>query len=855
MRTKIFLVVLLIPFVSFSQSDPTSYPEFSFIINNTKYFSNDVLGLEKDDIFYLIFNDEILGQIKVDTTCEKALKFDIGIENHSADTVIFENMVPFGQSDDQVHITSTGPRALARAKLFLPGRLPVSIILPDNAWELGYGDKDGICAIARRTSVEKGNKRRYATEILPGGKVHYSIYMDEYEGDWQDGIKKMFQEHYLFDLEEFDNNLFERNDLQWIRNEYLIVLQMAWDKEFYDPINENYTLQDFLLEGKELFGGYDIYGIWPTWPRLGVDQRNQWDMFESMPGGLDKIRESSTSMQKEGTKFFICYNPWDQSTRDENPYKGMARLIEATDANGVVLDCHGWSSEQYQRAADSIKEGVVMYSEGMAVIKDMPGIVSGRVHNAIEMSPILNLNKLIKPEFAIFRVCEIDDESIKREVLLAFFNAYGTELNMFAPGRPDSNRDDLFLLGRTSLILRENSSHFLSQDWIPLIPTMRDSIWVNYWPGDEKEIYTVYSEKPEGFRGNLFDVDDDPDYHYVSLWHHKELLLNEYADANFSVMVETNAFNNYDLGTREEGSIDCIAKLPKLINASILGSLLKVEFSRGDELRIWKGDPSYQGTFQSIKDPGIHEISIYEEQLFTAGKTVIQLTDKGELLDERIIEYSPSACYLISTLEKTKPTDEIPERMVFVDGAPYRFRSSNPDNFIPYPKLYQNKTIEIPSLYIDKKPVSNGEYHAFIEASAYAPTDTNNYLKHWIDGKYPEGQEDKPVVYVDLTDALAYAKWAGKRLPTEAEWQYAAEEAEGLEGLFGNVWQLSNDVYDNGSYVFVIMKGGSYYEPTSSWWYVQGGAQAADRSQMLLMVSPALNRNATVGFRCVKDSY
>ncbi len=851
---SILIVCILLPFQSISQEDFDIYPEFSFVVDESVYFSKDALVLEKNDVFYLNFTDDIVGQIKLDTGFYKALKYDIIIENYTSDTIIFENMVPFGQLDDHVFITSTGPWALARAKLFRPGKSHVSVILPDNAWEMGYGEQNAYCAIARRQSVEKGNKRRYKTDIYPGGKIAYSIYVDQFDGPWQNGVRKMFQEHYLFDLESFDNNLFERNDLQWVRNEYLIVLQMAWDKEFYDPVSGEFTITPFLEKGEALFGGYDVYGIWPTWPRLGVDQRNQWDMFSSMPGGLSKIKELSSNMQEDGTRFFICYNPWDQSTRNEDPYKGMARLIEATDANGIVLDCHGWSSEKYQRAADSIKEGVIMYSEGMAIIKDMPGIISGRVHNAIQMSPVLNLNKLIKPDFAIFRVCEIDDPSIHREVLLAFFNGYGTELNMFAPGRPDSNSEDLILLSQTTRILRENTSNFLSATWTPIIPTSRDSIWVNHFPSKGKEIFTVYSEIPEGFWGPLFQVKPDPGFHFVSLWHHKELPVNKNDKNVNTVIVETSSFNSYDLGSRHEGSVDCIARLPKLIDASLTGSKLAIEVQGGDELRIWKGDPSYQGVFMSIPDPGIHEIDVYKEQLFTAGKTVIQLFEGEELLDESIIHYNPTEPYLISTFEKTKAPKDTPDGMLMVEGGQYSFNSSNPDNFIPYPSLNKAKTITVPSVYIDSKPVSNKKYNEFIRSSGYVPADTNNYLKHWINGKYPDGQADEAVVYIDLTDARAYARWAGKRLPTEVEWQYAAEKEIGLEGLFGNVWQLSNDVYDNGSYVFVIMKGGSYYEPTSSWWYVQGGPQPADRSQMLLMVSPALNRNATVGFRCVVDS-
>jgi len=144
-------------------------------------------------------------------------------------------------------------------------------------------------------------------------------------------------------------------------------------------------------------------------------------------------------------------------------------------------------------------------------------------------------------------------------------------------------------------------------------------------------------------------------------------------------------------------------------------------------------------------------------------------------------------------------------------------------------------------------------------------------------------------VYISLEDAQAYAKWAGKRLPTEIEWQYAAQtpagnrwpwkqanptkdfcnmgdgklytvgtyqkgvNPNGLLDLTGCVWQLTNDVYQSGSYTYVIMKGGSYFKPSSSWWYVQGGPRELHYRQFLLRVSQGFERNATVGFRCVKD--
>jgi formylglycine-generating enzyme required for sulfatase activity len=75
----------------------------------------------------------------------------------------------------------------------------------------------------------------------------------------------------------------------------------------------------------------------------------------------------------------------------------------------------------------------------------------------------------------------------------------------------------------------------------------------------------------------------------------------------------------------------------------------------------------------------------------------------------------------------------------------------------------------------------------------------------------------------------------------------------GLQDLVGAVWQLTNDIYKSGSYDYIMMKGGSYYSPNSSWWYVQGGPRELHYRQFLLRVSPGFERNGTVGFRCIKD--
>jgi hypothetical protein len=69
---------------------------------------------------------------------------------------------------------------------------------------------------------------------------------------------------------------------------------------------------------------------------------------------------------------------------------------------------------------------------------------------------------------------------------------------------------------------------------------------------------------------------------------------------------------------------------------------------------------------------------------------------------------------------------------------------------------------------------TDATHQMWLDATHYHPQDDLNFLRGWKNGSYPEGWDKKPVTWVSLEDARAYAKWADKRLPHEWEWQYAA---------------------------------------------------------------------------------
>jgi formylglycine-generating enzyme required for sulfatase activity len=88
--------------------------------------------------------------------------------------------------------------------------------------------------------------------------------------------------------------------------------------------------------------------------------------------------------------------------------------------------------------------------------------------------------------------------------------------------------------------------------------------------------------------------------------------------------------------------------------------------------------------------------------------------------------------------------------------------------------------VEMTTFHITRTPVTNAQYAAFTAATGYRPP------VHWEGAEPPAPLADHPVTYVDWHDAQAYCAWAGGRLPSEAEWEYAARGSDGRRYPWGD---------------------------------------------------------------------
>jgi iron(II)-dependent oxidoreductase len=645
----------------------------------------------------------------------------------------------------------------------------------------------------------------------------------------------------------YDGSRYGLPQLKWTQSSFFQPQMMVQDRYFYDPVARRYTVDRYLEDLEKRYGGIDAVLIWPTYPNMGVDDRNQHDLIRSMPGGAAGVRQMIADFHKRGVRVLFPMMMWDQGTRDPGkPWpQAIAELMAEVGADGINGDTQDGVPLAFSVAADQVGHPLAFEPEDGPSDEALAWNVMTWGQYNFPFVPMVDKYKWLEPRHMV-NISDRWNRDKTSDLQFAFFNGVGWESwenvwgiwNGITPRDAEATR-------RIATIERAVAPFLVSGEWEPLTPMWRYGVFASRWPLHDETVWTIVNRNEYDVEGHEIELQPEEGMHYFDLYHGTEL--------------------------KPEPNLDGKVVLSFDIEAHGYGALLAA-----------KAAPSaaMQTLMSQMKQMTARSLASY--------------THEWTVLPQ-----------LIVPIAATKPPPAFPAGMIKIPAGSFVFRvqgieiegSDDVGLDVQYPwedspRRFHEHLMQMKSFWIDTYPVTNAQFKKFLDSAHYHPQDDLNFLRDWKDGNFPAGWDNKPVTWVSLEDARAYAAWVGKRLPHESEWQYAAQGNDGriypwgndwdasavpvpdktrtmhgpdavdahprgkspfgVMDLVGNVWQWTEEFTDEHTRAG-ILRGGEYYQPQGSIWYFPDTYKLNEHGKLLL-TAPGLDRSGGVGFRCVQDA-
>jgi sulfatase modifying factor 1 len=535
----------------------------------------------------------------------------------------------------------------------------------------------------------------------------------------------------------YDGSAYDLPEFAWTRSCFAVALAWLWDELLYDHAAGRFTPERFCAESEREFGGFDGVVLWHAYPVIGIDERNQFDLYRDVPG----LRELVDSFHERGMRVFLDYNPWDVGTRRESvgDEDAVAGLVRELDADGVFLDTMKEARPGFRSAVDAARPGVAFEGESTLPLErisdhhlswaqwfadsPVPGVLRARW---FEQRHLLHHTRRWNRDHT-------------EELHSAWLNGVGVLVweNVFGSWVGWNERDKALL--RAMLPVQRRYAELLAKgEWTPLAAHgggVPPRVVASRWTDGDTTLWTVANASDQPFSGPLVGAD-------------VEVTLRP------------------------------------------------------------RGIAAFAGSERVVVAPG------------------------------------PEAA-------------EFPSRLPVRVPAPVARVEAPPAGFVEGPAPPQRIT----SLFRRRETGTYGEapyveewkplpprLHDFVAV----PHETAAAPRFAIARLEVLDETGAAVTGVDLAEARAYAVSVGARLPTEDEWQLAAE-AGLLERAEPLVWNWTESEHTDGRTRFAILKGGSAWRAEGSDWYVDGGAQEPRYSLKLLLLGGGLARSTRIGFRLAVD--
>ncbi|QOY88110.1 formylglycine-generating enzyme family protein [Paludibaculum fermentans] len=674
-------------------------------------------------------------------------------------------------------------------------------------------------------------------EILPGPAKPADF------ADWLGQLKQWRHEKLI--RMGYNGSEYARPELLWSQRNFIQPQVMVEDRFLYDPVTRRYTVDRFLDDVTQRYGGIDSILLWPVYPNIGIDIRNQFDLHYDLPGGPAGLRQMVADFHKRGVKVFWPTMPWDTGTREAGMayWAAAARIAAETGSDGINGDTFHGLPLSYKTAADQAGRPVVLEPEtALEADEQLAWNTMSWGYWKYPWVPGVSRYKWLEPRHMV-NICARWAKDRNDQLQAAFFNGVGYESweNVWGIWNGITPRDGE-ALRRVATIERQFASLLVSPEWAPHTPTLQHGIFATKFPGAAGTLYTLVNRNAYDVAGRQLEAPATAGLRFFDVYHGRELQAER--DGGRLVL-------NFEMEALGYGAIYVTAQ----------------------------PDAELPAFLTRMREMSARELRSYAQEWKALGQTRVEI---------------PAA----------RAATASPEGYVKIPAGRFEFQVSgimieggnDVGVDVQYPgepsaRRHHRRMLEMPGFYLMKHPVTNAQFKKFMDATQYHPADDHNFLRDWKNGNYPEGWAQKPVTWVSLEDARAYAAWAGARLPHEWEWQYAAQGTDGrlypwgaefdasavppketgrtvrapsdvgaypkgaspfgVEEMVGHVWQWTDEYTDEHTRA-AVLRGGSYYWPQGSAWYFPNTYKLNEHGKYLLM-APAKDRSGLIGFRCALD--
>ena len=677
---------------------------------------------------------------------------------------------------------------------------------------------------------------------------HWKIDANASADDWVAELVDWRREHLI--RIGYDDANYRRPELQWAQRNFVHAQMMVEDRFFYDPEAGRYTVDRYLDDLQARFGGIDSVLVWFVYPNLGVDDRNQFDLARDLPGGIEGLKGAVDDFHRRGVRVFLPTMPWDNGTRpaDGKDWECIAALVAAVGADGINGDTYNGVPRAFFDACIAAGRPAVLQPESTISAEEhlLWNVQSWGKKAPNEPVPPVAKFKWLEPRHMINYENRWGRDR-NHDLQYIFFNGVGYNAweNIWGLWNQLTDRD-AESLRRISAIERQFAPLMTSMAWRPYEKTLQRGVFASRFPGEGICLWTLVNRQESALDGEQLALPHADGRRWFDAWNGIELQprIDAAGRAVLSFPLEARGFGAVlalDAGTTQDG-----------LDAFLAGMHERARVPLQSLSNVWRSLPQTLREIASTAPAQTAPDGMLTIPAGTFDFVVGGVQIEGQAWDGADVQYpwEPSA------------------------------------------RRFHRRRMRIDAFHIDRTPVTNAQFQHFLRESGYAPRDPHNFLRHWREGAPVPGTERQPVRWVALEDARAYAAWAGKRLPREWEWQYAAQGDDGraypwgdawrddavpvpcLErrmrdpddvdahpagaspfgvlDLVGNVWQWT-DEYADAHTRAAILRGGNLYRPQTSHWYFPQAYRLDEHGKYLLM-APSKDRSGGIGFRCVMDA-